>query len=173
MEHAIDRITRIISSLRSSSRLNSDDPMKNVAVGDLFKNLLPLIEGKMISNNVKFTIDDYNPNTKVICRTHQINQILINLLNNAVDALENQEEKEITISFEDHESQFFIIVGDNGPGISAKDQDKIFEALYTTKENGKGTGLGLSISSRLAQENQGSLELRQNGQTHFVLKLKK
>ncbi|NIP38945.1 MAG: GHKL domain-containing protein [Candidatus Dadabacteria bacterium] len=81
---------------------------------------------------------------------HQLSQVIINLLLNAVDAIEENGQIVIT-SQNDAEGRAQVSVKDNGIGISHENLDKIFDPFFTTKEPGKGTGLGLSVSARIVQ----------------------
>ena len=89
---------------------------------------------------------------------HQIEQILVNLLQNACDALsQNAGEKKITIDIRHRINSVFVTVADNGPGIPRDVLPRIFDPFFTTKEEGRGTGLGLPICRRIAEEHGGSI----------------
>jgi CheY-like chemotaxis protein len=84
---------------------------------------------------------------------HQIEQILVNLIQNACDALSDTAgEKKISIEAFHHINSVFITVADNGPGIPEELQTRIFDPFFTTKGEGRGTGLGLAICRRIAQD---------------------
>ena len=90
----------------------------------------------------------------------QLSQVLLNLLNNAHDAVvERSEDKWIELKVEENEANYFILVIDSGKGISGEMREKIFTPFFTSKEIGKGTGLGLSISLSIMQKLSGNLEL--------------
>ena len=109
---------------------------------------------------------------KIYCRPVQVTQILQNLILNAMDQLENIEEKWIDVSFDAVGKFIEIKVVDSGSGIAVQLQDKIFEPLFTTKRDNLGTGLGLSISKRLAEEHGGYLKLKSGlKNTTFILGL--
>jgi signal transduction histidine kinase len=115
-------------------------------------------------------IKEYGNLPPVECYPGQLNQVFINILANAIDALEEEidvclvgEEgtsckaasltPKIWIRTEVHEGSFVVIrIADNGPGITAEVQQRLFEPMFTTKPVGKGTGLGLSISRQITQE---------------------
>lgn len=98
--------------------------------------------------------------------------MLLNLINNAFDIIENQEEKEISIRVEEHESTIAFKVIDNGPG--APNPEKLFLPFYTTKDVGLGTGLGLSLSRKIAESHKGNLTYsREENKTVFTLCLPK
>ncbi|WP_386805142.1 sensor histidine kinase [Litorisediminicola beolgyonensis] len=92
-----------------------------------------------------------------------VQQIVMNLVQNAIDALADAKDARIVLTVEKSEGQAVLRVADNGPGIDADKAISIFDPFFTTKPVGKGTGLGLSISHRTAEENNGSLTLLRTG----------
>jgi two-component system sensor kinase FixL len=90
---------------------------------------------------------------------HAIQQVLVNLLRNAIDALDQTERPRLTVRTALQGPWRQIVVADNGPGIAAQDLDHIFEPFFTTKPLGQGTGLGLSISYSLVQRHGGRIEV--------------
>nr|CAA6830775.1 MAG: Two-component system, NtrC family, C4-dicarboxylate transport sensor histidine kinase DctB [uncultured Thiotrichaceae bacterium] len=102
-----------------------------------------------------------------------LEQILVNLYSNAIDAVSEQPDGQIWLSTERRGGEVFVYVSDNGGGISVEDSARVFEAFFTTKSMGKGLGLGLSISYRLAQDMGGELTVgnSEHGGAVFSLKL--
>lgn len=92
-----------------------------------------------------------------------VQQIVMNLVQNAIDALADTTDPLVTLNAEERGSKTVLQVTDNGPGISDADATAIFDPFFTTKPVGKGTGLGLSISQKIAQENGGTLTLARTG----------
>ncbi len=169
---AINRLAKIVRGLKNSSRMSNDDPFQAVDCRYLLDDLLALSQFRIESKDVDFEVEMSQDECRVECRPHQINQILINLVNNAVDALENHSQKKIRVFYEINDDVVKFIVEDNGPGVSLDKQSMIFQSLFTTKTVGKGTGLGLSLAKRLAEENNGSLVLDQRADvTRFILTL--
>ena len=110
-------------------------------------------------------IRDYNALPLVECYAGQLNQVFMNLMSNAIDALEDHmyatgDRGVITLETRSLSPQTVrISVSDNGPGIPVETQKRLFEPFFTTKPLGKGTGLGLSISYQVVQEvHRGTLE---------------
>lgn len=89
----------------------------------------------------------------------QIQQVIINLVQNASDATEGLPEPKLTITSDVNEEEIIILFRDNGPGISEQAMSKIFDPFYTTKPVGKGTGLGLSISYGIIERHGGKLSV--------------
>lgn len=99
---------------------------------------------------------------EVVGRKGAVHQILVNLVQNAVDVLVNRQDPQIWIACETAGDNFILSVRDNGPGISEADLPHIFEPFYTTKPLGKGTGMGLYVSYTLAEEQGGRLDVSKN-----------
>jgi signal transduction histidine kinase len=91
----------------------------------------------------------------------QISQVIINLINNSVDAMENKG-GEITVTIGKDDTAVFFIIEDNGPGIPEKYRKQIFDPFFTTKQIGKGTGLGLSVSYGIVKMHSGTIDIDTN-----------
>lgn len=155
------RISKIIKGLRSFSRAGEQDPMKEYKVSELIEETLDLCRERMLSEHIKL-ICETDQDMTLRVRTTQIQQVLINLLNNSIDAIKAQDERWIKISTEQKERQIIITITDSGKGISPEFKEKIMSPFFTTKEVGKGTGLGLSISKRIMEAHHGTLIYRED-----------
>jgi C4-dicarboxylate-specific signal transduction histidine kinase len=101
-----------------------------------------------------------------------VSQVLLNLLNNAFDAVEMASEKWVVITFEVDSDKVSLAIVDSGSGISSGAQAKLFQPFFTTKPVGKGTGLGLSISKGIIESHQGQLSFDKTCvNTKFVITL--
>jgi two-component system NtrC family sensor kinase len=102
-----------------------------------------------------------------------VQQILMNLVGNALDAMQEQERGMLSLFTWEEADHVCVAVADNGPGMSESVRSRIFEPFFTTKPPGKGTGLGLAICYGLARRNKGSLTVRstEGEGTIFVLTL--
>lgn len=183
-----ERITEIVLSLRNFSRLDEAE-MKAVNIHEGIDNTLMILEHRLKPKSNHLTIEvikEYGDLPLVECYAGQLNQVFMNLLANAIDALQESvensewgvEEKalstlQIRIQTKlTSENQVVICIADNGIGIPEKVQKHLFEPFFTTKPIGKGTGLGLSISYQIiTQKHQGKLEcISAPGQgTEFVI----
>ena len=102
----------------------------------------------------------------------QVEQVILNLLNNAIDAIELNETKWVKIDFLKKETSIIISVTDSGKGIPDDIVEKIMQPFYSTKETGKGTGLGLSISKGIIENHKGTLTYDGSiGNTRFLIEL--
>jgi len=161
IEATTERISRIIKGLRTFSRDASEDPFVATRLGQLVQDTLSFCRERFVSHGVQLQLGPISPSLELYCRPAQISEILLNLLNNAFDAVQDLKEKRIRIELSDRGSNVEIVVSDNGPGISKDVREKIFVPFYTTKPVGKGTGLGLAIALGIAQAHQGKLEMEE------------
>ncbi|MGG6293886.1 ATP-binding protein [Leptolyngbya sp. AN02str] len=180
-----ERITGIVKSLKTFSRLDETDKKPTDLQAALDSTLMILHNRlKATSNRPEIeVIKQDNPLPKVTCCGGSINQVFMNILVNAIDALEEHCEKQfeesswspqITLTNEVFSNAVVIVIADNGPGILPGVREKLFDPFFTTKPVGKGTGLGLSISYKIiVEQHHGSLDcLSELGKgTKFVIKL--
>jgi signal transduction histidine kinase len=168
----ITRITEIITSLRNLSRGMANEELENFSVDQVLSETLKLAKIRNKTGNIKYT---YTPTSlHSFANRGQIVQVILNLLNNAIDAIEHTESPWIKIETKENESCIDIFITDSGFGISQVDLNKIFLPMYTTKGVGKGTGLGLSLSRTFVEQNGGSLNyVPNNSNTCFKIKLPK
>lgn len=173
-----DRITAISRSLRSFSRADQEKKCRFNLHEGLDSTLLILrhrLKGQAGRPDIQ-VITDYREIPEIDCFPSQLNQVFMNLLANAIDALEESppERPQITVSTQRLKDGIRIAIADNGPGIAEAQQAQIFEHLFTTKAIGKGTGLGLAIAQRIITQNHGgslSVESQLGQGSTFLLML--
>lgn len=171
IEQTVDRIAKIIKGLRSFSRNSEQDPMEETAVSVLLEESLELCRERLRHSNILLRIK-LEEGLKVECRAPQISQILLNLVNNAHDAVQGLTEKWVQIEGVRSKGRVILSVTDSGRGIPEAVVDKMMQPFFTTKEIGKGTGLGLSISLGLAMDHGGTLKYDySSSNTKFILDL--
>lgn len=149
------RTTEIIKGLRTFSHLDED----LIQTADLHEGLDSTLV--LLRNRYKNRIEiekKYADIPAIECYPDQLNQVFMNILSNAIDAIDN--EGIITISTSVRNDQIQISICDTGKGIPDMLKDKIFEPFFTTKEVGKGTGLGLSISHGIIEKHRGSISFK-------------
>ncbi|MBW4486958.1 MAG: HAMP domain-containing protein [Trichocoleus desertorum ATA4-8-CV12] len=149
-----DRVRQIVLSLKNFSRLDEAEAHTVDLHACLDSTLLIL--GSRIKKGITVT-RNYGDVPNIEGYSGLLYQVFMNLLSNAIDALEDQADanspKQLIITTEQTDSNVVIIrFQDNGPGIDTETQHKIFEAFFTTKPRGVGTGLGLSISRQIVEE---------------------
>lgn len=170
IESTAYRIAKIVKSLRSFSKDGERVPKTPHLVKTILDDTLELCRERFHSHQVELRVE-LVPAVWILCSPVQISQSLLNLLNNAFDAvLESDAPRWIALRFIRNEGRIRILVLDSGPGVPASLIDKIMMPFYTTKEVGKGTGLGLSIAKTLVEANQGQLRVETNyGHTCFSM----
>ena len=195
MEIGAERIREIVNSLRTFSRLDQAQ-LKAVDIHDGIDSTLMILAHrfKNTSHNSEIKIlKNYGNLPLVTCYAGQLNQVFMNLLSNAIDAIEEKNSSEklhldndhktpiwfdhpcIKISTELKNTDFIAIkITDNGSGIKAKVRSQLFDPFFTTKAVGKGTGLGLSISYQIVVERHGgklSFQSYPGEYTQFVIEI--
>jgi signal transduction histidine kinase len=156
MQVGTERIREIILSLRNFSRLDESD-LKTVDIHEGIDSTLLMLHHRLNADPLQIqVIRDYAELSLIECYPGQLNQVFMNLLSNAIDALEESGardvENQIWISTELIESHVRICVADNGVGMPDEVRSNVFNPFFTTKPVGKGTGLGLSISYQIVVE---------------------
>ncbi len=150
-----DRTAEIVRSLRSFSRMDAAKKQLFNVHESLDTSLL------LLKNKYKRRIEifkNYAPGLpKINCHPGKINQVFLNIISNAIDAIEGEGKIWITTSREGDNIK--ISVKDTGCGMDEETKQKIFDPFYTTKDVGKGTGLGMSIAYGIIQEHKGKIEI--------------
>lgn len=173
MKGAIDRIKNISTSLRVFSRADTDCKVA-CNIHDGIDSTLLILKYRLKATDQRPSIDvvqDYGDLPLIECFSGQLNQVFMNLIANAIDAIEDaidnkslnptQTQPQIVVQTEviDNINAIAIRIRDNGAGMSETTKAKVFDHLFTTKAVGKGTGLGLSIARQIVEEvHQGSLQ---------------
>ena len=163
-----DRTTEIIKGLRTFSRMDEDI----VKVVDIHENLNSTLI--LLKNRYKERIEiqrNYKDIPQIECYSGQLNQVFMNILSNAIDAIESK--GIITVCTSKSKGSVHISIKDNGKGIPEDLQANIFEPFFTTKKIGEGTGLGLSISHGIIEKHRGSIKVKSEvGKgTEFIISL--
>ncbi|OUL27497.1 serine/threonine protein kinase [Nostoc sp. RF31YmG] len=191
MKLGTSRIRHIVLGLRNFSRLDEAD-MKPVDIHEGIDNTLMILQHKLKLNNERpeiKVIKEYGDLPEVACYAGQLNQMFMNILSNAIDALDDNNKEWSTENENNHQIQvpkiriltelvdkntIRIRIADNGLGMNAEVQQKIFDPFFTTKPVGSGTGLGLSISYQIVvDKHKGKLfcESTPGKGTEFVIEI--
>ncbi len=177
MKMGADRIHEIVVSMRNFSR-SDDGNMKSADIHEGIDSTLVILNHRL-KQGIQ-VIKQYGKLPGVECSPAQLNQVFMNVIGNAIDALEEVKKGDkgysptIWISTEvTADNTVTVKIRDNGPGIAAGCVQQIFDPFFTTKSIGKGTGLGLAISYQIVAKHQGKIEVNsQIGQgTEFVITL--
>lgn len=200
MQLGTERVKTIVLSLRNFSRMDEAD-YKSVDIHEGINSTLLILQNRLKENSRHSgiqVIKQYGKLPPITCYPSQLNQVFMNVIANAIDALESfslsradaelhaapinalqhwKPEITITTSLTTDSADrpwATIVIADNGPGIPSEVRQRIFDPFYTTKSVGKGTGLGLSISYQIITEkHQGTLQCRPHaaGGTEFVIQI--
>lgn len=158
---SVNRIMKIIANMKEFLHKN-EDAKEYVSVREILKSALMFLSPSIKKSKVDVKIVSQENDPIIYVNKIKIEQVLINLIQNALDALLEfgtiNPKIEIIVQTTNN-GHITIEVLDNGPGIKEEDREKIFTTFFTTKEVGKGTGLGLSIANRILEAHQGKLEL--------------
>jgi signal transduction histidine kinase len=171
MKVGAERVREIVLSLRNFSRLDEAE-FKSVNIHDGIDSTLMILHHRLKATSDHseiVVIKDYGNLPSVSCYPGQLNQVLMNLVTNAIDALDEQRQTQSCKTLEENPATIRIYtevlsqdwvaihIADNGPGIPENIQNKIFEPFFTTKPINQGTGLGLSISYQIIVERHGGM----------------
>ncbi|MCR9205605.1 MAG: ATP-binding protein [Halobacteriovoraceae bacterium] len=171
IEETVERISKIIKGLKMISRNEKKEIFSESSLLEIVDSTLSICIEKFKSRNVSLDVE-VDEDCQLSCNPVQISQVLLNLLNNAFDALETNPNPKIKIIGKNHEDKVLLKVSDNGEPIPKEIREKIMEPFFTTKETGKGTGLGLSISHSIIATHGGEIYLEEDtDQTEFVISL--
>jgi signal transduction histidine kinase len=155
-KEGIVRVRKIVQDLKDFSRVDANQEWQWV---DLHRGIDSTLN--IVSNEVKYKADvikNYGDIPEIECLPSQINQVILNIVVNAAQAI-GPERGTITISTGTEGENVWITITDNGAGIPKDIQSRIFDPFFTTKSIGTGTGLGLSLSYGIVQKHQGRIEL--------------
>ena len=152
----IERMGKITRQLKVFAR-KSTSSLAAVPIRKAIMNAMLLVDQRIQLEKVSFK--QFVPNNEVFALgdSNRLEQVLVNLFNNALDSMQNSTNRCLTVEVHDMEGRIFISVTDTGPGIPEEVLNHLFEPFFTTKEQGVGLGLGLVISEQIVREFEGIL----------------
>lgn len=169
----VDRISKIIHGLRRYSRQDDLNATRHMLLKDVFASVAELCSEKLRANSVQLSLE-VPPEMAIVCNSIQIEQVLVNLITNSIDAVRTEPDRWIKLRSVAAGNVIEIEVVDSGSGINPEHAKRLAEPFFTTKEPGKGTGLGLSISRTILQQHGGELQYdAASPHTRFVIRLPK
>ncbi len=170
-----EALIRFVSEFRSLSHVPKPK-FAHVKVADMFSHIQTLLAHDFNQKNIRFDTHIEPAPLIITADQEQVEQVLINLLQNAVQALEemnseeNPERRIVLSAYQDKKNRPVISVKDNGPGIDKDVLEHIFIPLYTTKKN--GSGIGLSLSRQIMRQHKGSITVKSNPEEGTVFNLR-
>lgn len=166
------RVTKITLGLRKFARETRNDPLMEASIHDIVEDTLSFCTQRLKQASIDLRVRPIPSSLRVGCKPTEISQVLLNLMNNSVDAVQSLPEKWIEVAVERSGDSLELSVMDSGNGIPANVREKIGQPFFTTKEVGKGTGLGLSISRGIIEAHGGQLRIDSEcPHTRFVITL--
>jgi two-component system C4-dicarboxylate transport sensor histidine kinase DctB len=154
----IDRMAAIARHLRSVAR-KPNEPLKVVDLAAAVREALTIAQGRLAAAGAEVTLDLPAGLPMVQGGPVRLQQVIVNVLSNAADAVEGTADRRITLSGRMQGDDVTLSVRDRGPGVPPAIADRIFDPFFTTKQVGSGLGLGLSISYNIMQDFQGDLRV--------------
>ncbi|MGB0748262.1 MAG: sensor histidine kinase [Magnetospiraceae bacterium] len=170
-----ERMSRIIRNLRTYARGETIE-LRPTDLGQALEESLVLLNQRIVSENVVVKRQDLDPAISVIGGDVRLQQIFVNLLSNALDAMAESDRREIHIDLNlDHPESVCIQIRDTGPGVDEANIQNIFDPFYSTKEVGRGMGLGLSITYGIVEQFGGAISAQnhKDGGAIFTVTLKR
>ncbi|MBC7712491.1 MAG: PAS domain-containing sensor histidine kinase [Rhizobacter sp.] len=173
LKKSTDRMSKIVNGLKRYSRSNSAGEYGHYNLSEIVREALILTEIKAKTECMEITFK-CDLDSKIFCDEIEIEQVLINLINNSIDANKNSAEKWVRVEMTEEHSYCVLKVIDSGPGIPEKIKNVIFDPFFTTKEVGQGTGLGLSITKSILEKHDAKFSFANDGgNTCFEIRFKK
>ncbi len=155
----VHRITRIIGNLRAFAR-QEKTAFDRIDLAEVVRHALKLVEAEIENHSVRLLVDVADKPVFVLAGRVRLEQVVLNLVSNALDAMQDTTERILEVRLETFDGNAVLTVSDTGSGVS--EPDRVFEPFYTTKELGasKGLGMGLALSHGLVSNFGGTLSCR-------------
>ena len=168
MVKSSNRLKNMVLSLKNFTR-HDEEPVKEVSLQKGVESTLDILTRYLSKIEV---IKKFGELPLVCCNASEINQVIMNLCTNAINALEYVESPKLIIRTICENEKVFLEFENNGPEIDEKIRGKIFDPFFTTKDVGEGTGLGLAVSFKIIQDHKGQLTFESDAKrTKFILEL--
>ena len=157
----INKMSELIDHVRMFSRRSEGQHFEILSINDILNETLKFFRKQLSNQQIDIKKDFMDNISRIKGDAIRVEQVFINMLTNALGALENCQNNEKIIEIKTFAEDDYVVVEihDNGSGIPDAMQEKIFHPFFTTKDREKGTGLGLSISKRIIEEHKGQIHL--------------
>lgn len=168
----IDRMASISRHLRNFAR-KPNEKLGRVSLDEVMRDTLDIVAARLKAADASLVIDIKPDLPAVNAGAVRLQQVLVNIITNAADAVEGLDDRRITICATARDNKVVLTVRDRGPGVAAAIRERIFDPFFTTKGVGKGLGLGLSISYNIIKDFGGSLSVNDHpeGGAVFLIEL--
>ena len=172
IEEASKRISELVGSVKSFTHMDRSQEKTPIDIHSGIESTLTMLNHKIRSHKVRVEKSFTEPIPSPMGNVGALNQVWTNILDNALDALEETEKGNIRIETSHDTSHAKVLIRDNGPGIASDVINRIFDPFFTTKDIGKGTGLGLEVVQNIIDQHGGQIKVTSEpGDTAFEIKL--
>jgi signal transduction histidine kinase len=170
IEEASKRINTLVTSVKGYTHMDQAAEKQVADIHPGIRNTLTMLNHKLKKNSIKLVENFQEDLPKASIFVSEMNQVWTNLIDNAIDAMENSPDKVLEIKSQLDRDFINVYIIDSGAGIPKEIQDKIFDPFFTTKAMGKGTGLGLEVVRQIINQHNGKIELNSTpGRTAFKI----
>jgi two-component system, NtrC family, C4-dicarboxylate transport sensor histidine kinase DctB len=166
----IDRMASISRHLRNFAR-KPNEKLNPVALDAVIADTLEIVSARLKTADADLLVELGGDAGMVNAGSVRLQQVLVNIITNAADAVEGLDNRRIHVSAEKRDDKVILTVRDHGPGVPAAIAERIFDPFYTTKGVGKGLGLGLSISYNIVKDFGGSLSVSNHPEGGAVFRI--
>jgi signal transduction histidine kinase len=173
VEATTKRISKIITGLRAYARDGAQDPLEVASAARIIEDTVAMVETRLKTKAIAIQVDSASfKDIAMNCRSVQVVQVLVAMINNSFDAICDLENPWISLEVKQEGDKVYLALTDSGPGISPEFELKIFQPFFSTKPVGSGTGLGLSISFGIIRDHQGKIYVDHSCKnTRFVIEM--
>ncbi|HVJ64947.1 MAG TPA: PAS domain S-box protein [Bdellovibrionota bacterium] len=168
----VKRIALVIRGLRNSTRDGRNDEFEEFPLTEMLQDVLSLCKQRYLKHNIEIRLPEISPKTTLYGQKIQLEQVLVNIFNNAFDAVKDLKVKWVSLEFRQNDTHAIIEITDSGEGISPEIRRHLMLPFFTTKKAEEGTGIGLSISKAIVEQHGGDFYLDETSpHTCFVISL--
>lgn len=158
IKDTVKRIGLIVKGLKTFTRKGGSDEKEEFSLLEVLKEIEEITKNRCSNHEINFSYD-IQPQHKIYGQKVQISQVLINLINNAFDAIKHLDKRWVKILYSEDLDYQKVIITDSGKGIPKELKSKVMKPFFTTKPNDEGTGIGLSISKNIIEKHDGFLTI--------------
>jgi two-component system C4-dicarboxylate transport sensor histidine kinase DctB len=172
MHSICESMANIVSTIKNFAR-QSSDKMRSATIGDIIKQSTPIVKHLIEKSGATIEYPQNGLELKIRCIPEQIEQVIVNLISNACDAVNKKVNGKIWLNITSTQTTVKISVRNNHPEVGSKELSKLFKPYYTTKKD--GLGLGLVLCKRIIEAQDGRIKARicKDGDIEFIITLKK
>jgi len=158
IEAAGVRAAKIVGDLLKSARKEKKDEFEEISLNETIEEAISMVNFEIRNRDVDLQLELFPDMPNIQAHQIQLKGVWINLIMNALGALEGVENGILSISTRYEKNEFRVAIADNGGGIAPEHQERVFEPFFTTKATGKGTGLGLYVSLQVIKDHHGTID---------------